>query len=48
MVDDFDVVLHDDDPDDDEDEERYASRPPRDPEEDEWRSDFRSFLDDPI
>ena len=45
MVDDFDVVLHDDDPDE---EERDRPPSPRDPEEaEEWRSDFRSYLDDP-
>lgn len=47
MVDDFDVVPPpaETDPDDD---ERFRPLPPRDPEDEyEWRSEFRSYLDDP-
>ena len=47
MVDDFDVVLLDEDPHADE-EEPMRPPPSPDPEEpDDWHSDFRSYLDDP-
>lgn len=47
MIDDFEAVVPpaDEDP---ETEDRFRAARGRDPEEDEeWRSDFRSYLDDP-
>ncbi len=47
MIDDFDAVVPPADADAD-DDERSRIQLPRDPEEDaEWRSEFRSYLDDP-
>ena len=50
MIDDFDAVLPPVELDGAADEdERLRTPPPRDPEEDaEWRSEFRSYLDDPV
>jgi len=47
VIDDFDVVLPPADLQLD-DDDRSRTRPPREPEEDaEWRSEFRSYLEDP-
>ena len=47
VIDDFDAVLPPADA-DAEDDDRSRNQPPGDPEEGaEWRSEFRSFLDDP-
>ena len=47
MIDDFDAVVPAPDLDVD-DEDRSRTTPPRDPEEcAEWRSEFRSYLEDP-
>jgi hypothetical protein len=47
MIDDFEAVLPSPDLNAD-DEDRFRPRPPRDPDDDpDWRSDFRSYLDDP-
>ena len=47
MIDDFDAVLPAADLEAD-DEDRSRMPAPRDPEEDaEWRSEFRSYLEDP-
>jgi hypothetical protein len=47
VIDDFDAVVPAPDLEID-DEDRSRTPPPRDPEEDaEWRSEFRSYLEDP-
>jgi hypothetical protein len=49
VIDDFDAVLPpvEDEP-DAEPDDRFCTPPRRDPEEDAaWRSEFRSYLDDP-
>jgi hypothetical protein len=47
VIDDFDAVLRAADLEID-DEDRSRTAPPSDPEEDaEWRSEFRSYLEDP-
>lgn len=46
MIDDFDAVLPP--ANEDEEEERPRSQPAREPDDGgEWRSEFRSYLDDP-